>query len=127
LSGRRVVEVDWVRVEDIFTVDDLWVYIFVESAAVERGVMIAADSEGDGVCSRGSLTMPPTRKVLREVHLRVDVEVKASAPALVARGLAAALASEFMCGGAGVVIVGVQQLVEGRGLRSRGYFGAFDY
>jgi hypothetical protein len=49
LAGRRMVEVDGLCVEDVVTVGCHGVYVLVEFAGVEGGVVIVPDGEGDNV------------------------------------------------------------------------------
>ena len=48
--GRRMVEVDGICLEDVVAISCSGVYVLVEFAGVERGVVIVADGEGNGIC-----------------------------------------------------------------------------
>ena len=52
LAGRRVVEVDGFGLEDVGAVGCRGVDVLVDFACVEWCVVVIADGEGDGVCSR---------------------------------------------------------------------------
>ena len=52
LTGRRMVEVYGVGLENVVAVDCRGVDIFVEFAGVERSFVVIANGEGDGVGSR---------------------------------------------------------------------------
>ena len=47
-----MVEVDGVGLEDVVAVCCRGIYILVEFAGVERGVVKVVDGEGDGICCR---------------------------------------------------------------------------
>jgi hypothetical protein len=95
-------------------VEGRWIHVCIEFSGVERGVVEAANGEGNGVggCRPEDVSSP--HKVLGKGHMGVDVEVESSSHAFAARDPASPSASVP----SGVVIVGavvvVRHFVVGR-------------
>jgi hypothetical protein len=85
-----LVEVDGVSVEDVVAVGYCGVDVLVEFAGVERGVVIVAHGEGDGVRGSRLESASSAHKVLCECLLSVLVEVEAAPAGARAVGTATA-------------------------------------
>jgi len=89
-----VAHVDGVSLEAVVAIHCNRVTILVEYAGVKRGVVKVADGEGYGVRGRWQEDAFPAHKELGEGHLCVETKAEAMAPALAAKGPAAASDSE---------------------------------
>ena len=97
----------------------------VESAGVERGVMNAADGEGDCVGRCRSFVVSTAHKVLGEGHMCVEVEVKSSTPAPAVNVLATSPASEYRgVGDSGATVISRHCIGDSK-LYVEGYFFVF--
>ncbi len=85
-----MVEVDGVCVEDVVAVGCCGVDVLVEFAAAERGVVVVADDEGDGVRGSRLESASSAHKVLCECLLGDLVEVEAAPAGARAVGTATA-------------------------------------
>ena len=94
LTGRRVVQVDGVSLEEVVAIHCGMVHILVESAGVERGVVKVANDEGCGVCGRWQEAAAPAHNVMGEGHLSVETKAEATALASATKSPAAASASK---------------------------------
>ncbi len=105
LTGRGVMHVNGVCVEDVVAVHCGRVNVLVETVGIERGVVNVADCKGYGVCGRGQEAATPAQKVLSECYLCSETEVEASAPVPAAKVHAAAPAPGSWSVGVDVVVV----------------------
>ena len=80
LTGRWIVEVYGVGLEDVVAVGCRGVDLFVDFTGVERSVVVISDGEGDGVRSWWLYVASPPHRVMGEGHLCIEVEVEAAVP-----------------------------------------------
>ena len=104
-----MVEVDGIGVQDVGVVSCCGIHVLVELAGIEGGVVVIADSEGDGVGGSRLESASSAHEVLRECRLGGLVEVVAAPTGSRAMGTASASPPPGR-GGIGVIV-----MVVGRG------------
>ncbi len=100
-----MVEVDRFDLEKIISVCCRRIYVLINLAGVERGVVKVADGKRCEVCGRWQEFAAPAHEVYSEGHLCVEAKVEAMTSAPVTGGPAAVPASESESVGVGANVV----------------------